>query len=77
MDSRVNAVIAAEGWYIRYWDKPFWLENWYELQVWLISNNLTNFERKPRNFEGIIIIWVVGDKKVGGGVIADQFRLLS
>jgi hypothetical protein len=47
------------------------------MQARLINNNLTNFERNPTSFEDAVEIWVVGDKKVGGGVNADQFRLLS
>jgi hypothetical protein len=56
MDSRVKAVIAAKGWYTRYRGRLFFFENQYESQARSINNNLTNFERKPRNFEGVVII---------------------
>src|SRR5436853_1896727 len=36
-----------------------------------------NFERNQINIEDTVVIWVVGNKKVGGGVNTDRFRLLS
>jgi hypothetical protein len=47
------------------------------MQARLINNNLTNFEGNPISFEDAVEIWVMGDKKVGGGVNADRLRLLS